>query len=70
MFYALTALQAGQDVHFLVTAIGGDQLRHRLTNDFLGAIAKQAAGAFVPAGDDSLQRLADNRVVGKFHNSR
>jgi hypothetical protein len=60
--------QPGENLHLLFQAVLRDQSCNGLANYFLGAITEQALGALVPAGDDPLQRLAHDGVVGRFYN--
>src|SRR5215472_3561980 len=63
---ALAAPQPLQNGRLLVYAIGGEEERYRLTNDLLSAVAKKVFRPFVPALNNPLQVLADDRVVGRF----
>jgi hypothetical protein len=40
-----------------------------LSESFLCCIAEQPLGSGVPAGDYTIQVLADNRVIRRFHDS-
>src|SRR5262249_60804510 len=66
----LAFLQTGDDVCFLLLAVGWDQALHRAPNDLLCGIAEQLLGAFIPAGDRSREGLADDRVIGRADDRR
>ena len=38
--------------------------------DLLGRVAEHALGALVPGGDDAVERLGDDGVVGAFDDRR
>jgi hypothetical protein len=68
MVDTFAASQPGKNVAFLFQAVLRDQYSNGLANYFLSAITEQALGTLVPADDDTLQRFADDGVVGRFNN--
>jgi hypothetical protein len=66
----LAALEPRQDAQELVGVIGWDDDRDRSPDDLGGRVAVEPLRARVPARDDSLERLADDRVVGVLHDRR
>ena len=66
MVDALAAPDLVENLRLFVQMIVRDQDRDRLADHFLGGVAEQALGADVPAHDDPVQVLADDRVVGRF----
>src|SRR6202012_3865592 len=66
--HALAALDAGNNFRLFTATVGGDDKSDVLADGFVGCIAKQPFRAFVPTGDDTIQILADNRVIGRIHN--
>ena len=63
MINALTAAHALDDFWFFINAICRDQDRDRLADDLFRLIAEQPLGTAIPACDDAVEVLADNRVV-------
>ena len=59
----LPGFQAGDDVIFLGDAIGGDDQGDVAADGLLGRVAEQTFGRRVPALNDPVERLADDRVV-------
>ena len=62
----LAAFHPPEDLGFLVFALGRNEDRDRLPDHLRRGVAEHPLRAFVPGGDDALERLADDRVVGKF----
>jgi len=46
--------------------IGRNQDVDAASNDLLGGVLVKSLGARVPAHDDAVERLADDRVVGRL----
>src|SRR5688572_31621392 len=63
----LPRAQALQDARLLLPAVGRDQREHRFPNDLVSCVTKDAFGALVPAGDDPVQVLANDRVVRRIY---
>src|SRR5271155_1885710 len=66
VFDALAAPDSLQDRLLLVLAIGWDQNRNRLADDFLRKVAENALRAAVPTRDGAIEVLADDGVVAVF----
>ncbi|MGX1066181.1 hypothetical protein AB7M39_005546 [Bradyrhizobium diazoefficiens] len=64
MFDPLTPRNPPKIVLALLAAIRRKQDRRRLSDRFLGRIAVEAFGCRVPADDDAVERLQDDRIVG------
>src|SRR5262245_1363303 len=60
----LSFLQAIDDVVLLLLPVGRDQAPYRMPYDLLRGVAEQLLGALIPAGDSSVEGLADDRVIG------
>ena len=63
MVDGLAAADALEYDEFLIVPLRRDQDGHRLADDFGGRIAEEPLGSFVPAGDDAIEVLTDDRVV-------
>src|SRR5690606_2830249 len=63
---ALPAADALEDARLLLPAIGGEEAPDRLPDHFGGRVAKDALGAGVPGGHDTVEVLADDRVVRRI----
>src|SRR5204863_288413 len=63
----LPAPQALEHPGELVDAVRGSEHGDRLPDHFVGGISVELRRRRVPAGDDSLQCLADDGVVGRLH---
>jgi hypothetical protein len=50
----------------LVEALWWDQDRDRFTDDLLGRISKEPLRALVPALDDAIEALANDRIITEF----
>src|SRR6202007_50503 len=55
------------DFNFFVAELRRDDGGDWLPNDFLLPVTEDPLGAFIPALDNSVQILADNSIVGRFH---
>src|SRR5215207_5612134 len=62
----LAATQPGHDVAKLVNPLPREDTDDRLPDHLLRGVAIQTLGGLVPAGDDAIQRLADDDVVRGF----
>jgi hypothetical protein len=60
----LASSDARQDFAFLAPQLGRDQQRDRLADHLGRRIAEDAFGAFIPGGDDAVEVLADDGIVG------
>ena len=69
MLEALAATNARQNFRFLVLQVFRNDDGDRLADHLLGRIAEQPLGARIPADDDAVQILADDRIVGGFDNT-
>jgi hypothetical protein len=54
----------------LIVPIRGDHFQDRFADHLLGCITENALRAFVLARDDSVERLADDAVVGARNDCR
>jgi hypothetical protein len=61
---AFAATKARDDAGLFAPAIAGNNQSDVLAYGFLGEVAEYPFGALVPAGDDSVEGLADNGIVG------
>src|SRR5580700_3421734 len=61
---AVAAPDARENFRLLVVELLRNQDGDRLADDFFGRVAEQALGGFVPADDDAVEILADDRVAG------
>ena len=66
--FALT--EAGENGSSLVDSVRRDDGGDRLPDDGLGRIAEHRFRPVIPGGDDAIQVLADNRVVGGICDGR
>src|SRR5689334_12354264 len=55
-----------QDLRLFAFEMIGNDGGDRLADHFVGGIAEQALGAWIPADDASGEVLADDRVIGGF----
>ncbi len=62
----LAGPDARQDHVFFGLPIGGNDHADRLADGFGGGVAEHAFGRAVPGGDDAVQILADDGIVGRF----
>ena len=68
--HRLSATDAPQDVGLLAMSIGRDDQQDGLADRLGRGIAEQSLGPAIPGGDDPVQRLADDGVVGGVHDRR
>src|SRR5207248_1206200 len=61
--YPLPAAKLLEDFGFFVEAVGWEQDGDALADIFLGCVSEDPIGGFVPALDDAVQVLTDDRVV-------
>src|SRR5271167_2154994 len=64
MLDPLAASDAVEDTPHLIGASRGCQNRDRLSDHLGGGIAENPLCGLVPTGDDTIERLADDRVLG------
>src|SRR5204863_4119141 len=67
MVDALTAPNAVEYGGLLVVALGRYENGHGLANDLFALVAEEPLRRAVPAGDDAIEILADDRIVGGLH---
>ncbi len=67
---SLATPDARQELGLLTVAVGRYEPRHRLADDLPRRGPKQALRGGVPARDDPVERLADDRVVGGGDDAR
>jgi hypothetical protein len=63
VLHALVAEHPFEQFGLLTAAVGGDDDGDRLTDSLLGSPAIETLGADVPAADDQVAILAQDRVV-------
>src|SRR5687768_4233027 len=68
MIDAFSTSQPFKDCGFFITPVCWYQDGHGLPHHLLGGIAVETLCAFIPARDDAIQVLGDNRIVGGFDN--
>ena len=68
MIDALAATDAVDNRGFLVEAVRRNHDRDRFADDLFGRIAEQPRRAPVPTGDDAVEVLAHDRVIGALDN--
>ena len=61
-------LDARQKLRQLVLALGWNQLGGRFTHDFGGGITVHPLRCTIPAHDDALERITDDRVIRRLNN--
>jgi len=66
----LTRAQPRQDLGLLFEAVRRNQHRDGLAHRLVRRVAENAGGALVPRDDHALERLADDRIVGRRHDGR
>src|SRR5581483_3897195 len=62
----LAGSDLGDDHGLVAMQMLGDEGEDGFADDLLGGVAEDALGGFVPAGDDAVEVLADDGVVGAF----
>src|ERR1700722_5856424 len=70
MFDPLASLEPFKNGFFLGHPFRRDNERYVLPDSFLRGITKNSLRAGVPTGDDTLQSLADDSVIGGLHDGR
>src|SRR6185503_6990754 len=70
MVDACASLQGGDDVILFGDAIGWDDERNVAADRLVAGVAEQTLGGRIPALNGSIQRLADDRIVGRFDDRR
>jgi len=63
MIYTLPTAHAVDDFWFFINAICRDQDRDWLADDLVRLITEEPLGTAIPACNDAVEVLADNRVV-------
>ena len=58
-----------QDLRFFALEMIGNDRGDRLADHFFGGISEQSLGARIPADDHAVEVLADDGVVGQFHDA-
>src|SRR5579862_657974 len=66
MLDALATRELRENAVLLVAQLGGDDRRNRLVDHLLGGVAEKARRTGIPRRDASLERLADDRVIGRI----
>jgi hypothetical protein len=64
---ALASQESSDNGGLFVMKLGWNQPIDALANDFVGVITEHAACAFVPTANDAIERLADDRVIGRLY---
>src|SRR3954462_1602723 len=67
MVDTVAAPDAREDPRLLVFEAWRKKNGHGLADGLAGGMAEQPLGARIPGSDDAIQILADNRIVGGFH---
>jgi hypothetical protein len=70
MVNPLALSQPSQNPGLFALTIGRDQHGYGSADGFLRGVAKQPLGALVPTGDNSVEVLGDDGVVGRIHDCR
>jgi hypothetical protein len=68
MIDTLARVDLRQNHRLFIESIWRNQNRDRLTDHLFGQISKQARRPAIPGLNDSLEVLADNRIVGSIDN--
>src|SRR5580704_4107916 len=63
---AVAVPDAIEDLRFLVLQFRRNEDPDRFADDFFGRVTEQLLGGVVPADDDAVEILADDRVAGRF----
>ncbi len=66
----LAVEDVGEDVHLFFAPIRRNEHLHRLAENLFRGVSEQVAGSPVPRRDPAVERLADDRVVGRFDDGR
>jgi hypothetical protein len=64
---ALTPSQLLEYLALFGAELGGNNDGNRLPDCFLRCEPKKAGGSRVPRPDEAIQRLADDRIIGRLH---
>src|ERR1700678_2331482 len=67
MINPLASPQARNNLFFFSTALRRNEKRDRLADGFVRGVAENPLRTLVPTGDDAVEALADNRVIGGVH---
>src|SRR5207237_7051431 len=70
MLHYLACAEPFEDVLFFLLAVWGQELGNGMSDDLFRPIAENTFRAPVPALDDSVERLPDNRVTRGFDDGR
>ena len=70
MLHSFARKQARQNTRFLLLAIGRNDSRNRLANHLFSPITQKPFRPRVPACDNPIQTLADDRILRRFHDCR
>ena len=70
MLDLLAVADAVEDHRIFRHPVGREQHDDRLADDLPGAVTEHRLGGAVPMGDDAVQVLADDRIVGRFDDRR
>src|SRR5689334_25140540 len=64
----LASAQAPENLVFLSVPIGWHETQNRLADHLLRPVAEETLGPGIPAGDDTVQGFANDRVIRPLHN--
>src|SRR5580692_11100051 len=70
LFDGLPLDQRSEDLGLLVVTVGRNQHRDGFSDNLIGSVAEHATSPFVPARDDAIERLADDRVTRRLYDGR
>jgi hypothetical protein len=70
MLDPLARSQPAEDDIFFAVALGRNQHRHGASDGLVRRVAEQSLGPLVPGDDPAFERLADDRIVGRFDDRR
>src|ERR1700748_457601 len=69
MVDAFAAPNPLQDPRLFMLTIRRNQRQDRLADDFISGVAEEPFGGCVPTGDDDVESLADDGVIGRLDDS-
>src|ERR1700730_7456204 len=69
-FNSLSLANTSQQCLYFFFSIGWRQNGNVLSNDFCRAVSVQSLGGGIPARNDAVQSLTDNRIVGVLNDRR
>src|ERR1700676_4681249 len=69
MIDSLASSESLNNLHFFVPSILGNDQGNVLAYGFFAGVAEHSLRTVIPAGDDAVQSLADDCVVGGIHDS-